>query len=193
DAINKERCYDRFWGGAFYKLGRIASVSIVRGPDRVDVWSDKLEHLRGRFVTHFVIKSNRGKTFVDVSESYNARVFPQMVAKLRTPDRIELPAATDCKPTKAKDSPKTRLIQEIAADELAGLDALAHRGRTKSIVIANVDEAYPESLVYVPATDELFTVRIPPGTSYVYREDGPYLFGQVVDKVNVAWVRPKML
>jgi hypothetical protein len=191
-AINKDICFDRFWGrGTYNDLHSTVRLSVSRGPDRVDAWSEKLSGLRGRFVTHFIIKANRGITFVDSSESYNERSFPQMIARLRTPDHINLPIAMNCQPSKVKNSAKTRLIQKIATHELASIYAFTHRPKPTSIVIANVDESYPDSLVYVPSTDKLFTVTVIPGTSYVYTADGPYLFGQ--DKGSVAKIRAKIL
>jgi hypothetical protein len=192
-AVNKEICFDSFWNGTAYKLGSTVSLSISRRPNELNAWSDRLMKMRGRFVTHFVIKSDRGKTFVVSADSRNERVFPKAIENLQQREQIALRVAAHCEPAKVKESAKTKLIREIANEQIASLDKLAHRSRTTRIVIANVDESYPRSLIYAPATGELFTVTVTPGTGYRYRPDGPYQFGQVYDQKYIAWVKPKLL
>jgi hypothetical protein len=115
-----------------------------------------------------------------------------MIAKLRAP-HIMFRVASHCEPPRAVNSAKMRLIKQIAAHELANLDTLTNRKSSTSVVIANVDNSYPESLVYVPDKDELFTVTVRPGTSYIYRVDGLYQFGQVNNRRSVAAIRAKLL
>lgn len=193
EAINKEICFDSFWQGGTYNLGSTVPLYISRSTEGIEAWSNHLLSSRGKFITHFAIKTKHGTTFVDHSESYNERYFPEKVSSLRQREVIVLPVARHCVPMPPKNSDKVRLIQKIAANELTSLDAFARRNRSSRIVIANVDESYPHSLVYVPDKDELFTVTVSPGTSYTYRPDGPYLIGQINNKAHVAAIRAKIL
>lgn len=177
-AIQDRICFEEFWWGKdFYHLGSSVPIFVRQAGDVTLAWSDKLSAIPGakQWANFFRVAQMNHVATVDEAYGYNLdllKTTPKIakdkedVFSERTVKKIEFHVPANCTPHfRANTLQKKETINHLKSaivDELTQLDRFgrtAQSGRS-DIVIANFNADYPETLVLVPSTGEIFRVAL---------------------------------
>jgi hypothetical protein len=117
-------------------------------------------------------------------------------------ESIQLKIPSNCAPRYDLDSPEKQkmltLILQTTHDELMSFNKLYDFKRypvKTQIVVSNFNIDYPEAFVFVPHTNEVFSLRLHYEKESFEEEiqAGSYSFGQIYDKHSLSGLKKKIL
>jgi len=176
-AIDGRICYETFWWNRdTFKLGTTVQFTTRQVGNATYAWSNDLSRIPNvsEWANFYTIYSLRGQPTVvesfgyNVSVMHNVAIFQQQKSLVFAPgsETLELHVPKNCTP---KFSKTTELKQEIISailasieNELATLNRYAGSNcpNQLSIIIADFNTDYPEALVLIPKTREVFWVAL---------------------------------
>jgi len=186
-AINREICFSSFWYGTPYLLDHYVDVSLTGELGMVEARGDKFLAPSGKFVTEFTLKKVAGKTYVDLSESYNSHYIKRAPQKGFPLGTIRFKTPSNCTPRNVKSQDRIRLVRDVFDKEISAMNLRGSR-----VLMGPVNPLLPFTFLYVERSNEVYTVRIPPGIKSAEVRNGTYLFGQITGRYEISALKKKL-